>query len=215
MCVACSALLCAGCLPHVMHGPRIEPDGLSGSLSLKLGHNQEIGEPVNFVPSLYGGLRQSFVSRSGEGPALSVGVQVPFFVVALVTDYEGPDAMTVATSTSYVDVYVQPRRKRAPGFETGIGVLTSSAIAAPYVQIGRIDDDGGGWYTTQVVGFSISDDLASGVLYMPSVVLRTPASDSGSAANFSAGLGFGFDDNGGTDRLFTLGVTIELGLGGS
>jgi hypothetical protein len=209
-----AAVLCTGCLPHVMHGPRIEDDGLSGSLSLTLGRNHEFDDPdYRILPSLYGGLRTSKVPSDRDGLAASLGVQLPVLLAPLFADYDS-EALHALTSTSYLDVYVQPMRRRQPGLEWGVGALASTALAGPYVQVGRMQPDGGGWYTTQLVVFAIGDGFSdAGGYYLPTVVWRYRDSARTTAANLSAGLGVSFDEPSGTEVLVTLGVTLELGLG--
>lgn len=209
-----AAVLCTGCLPHVMHGPRIEDDGVSGSLSLTLGHNRETGElDPEILPSLYGGLRTSKVPANGEGTAASFGVQVPVLIAPLFAN-EDSGFFDILAATSYLDVYVQPQRRLQPGLEWGVGALASNALAGPYVQVGRMQPDGGGWYTTQLVVFAVGDDFGDeGAYYLPNVVWRYRDPERTTAANLSVGVGVGVHDGSTTDMLVTLGVTLELGLG--
>jgi hypothetical protein len=197
-----------------MHGPRIEDDGLSGSLSLTLGRNHEFDDPdYRILPSLYGGLRTSKVPSDRDGLAASLGVQLPVLLAPLFAN-EGTDAFDALTATSYLDVYVQPKRRPQPGLEWGIGALASTALAGPYAQIGRVRPDGSGWYTTQLVVFAIGDGFSdAGGYYLPTVVWRYRDPARTAAANISAGVGVGVHDRSGTDMLVMLGVTLELGLG--
>lgn len=207
-----AAVLGTGCLPHVMHGPRIEDDGVSGSLSLTLGQNREVGGLENeILPSVYGGVRTSKVPTEGDGTAASLGLQVPVFIAPLFAN-EDTGAFDALTASSYLDVYVQPKRGREPGLEWGVGALASTALAGPYVQVGRMKADGGGWYTTQLVVFTMGDEFGDGAYYLPAVAWRYRDPARTSAANISASLGVGFHEQG-TDMLVTLGVTLELGLG--
>lgn len=208
-----AAVLFTGCMPHVMHGPRVEDDGLSGSLSLTLGRNREIGDlESRILPSLYGGLRRSWVPADGTGVAGSIGIQLPLLLAPILAD-DDPNGFDALLATSYADIYIQPSRDLEPGFETGIGVLASTALAGPYVQAGRMSATGRGWYTTQLVAFAIGDEMGRGMLYLPSVVWRHRDPGAGTAANLSAGLGFGFGEDSETDKLIVLGVSFELGLG--
>jgi hypothetical protein len=196
-----------------MHGPRIEDDGLSGSLSLTLGRNHEFDDPDSrILPSLYGGLRTSKVPSDRDGLAASLGVQLPVLLAPLFAD-EDTGAFDALTATSYLDVYVQPMRRRQPGLEWGIGALASTALAGPYAQIGRVRPDGSGWYTTQLFMFRIGDGFGDSAYYMPTVAWRYRDPERTTAANLSAGLGVSFDEPSGTEVLVTLGVTLELGLG--
>jgi hypothetical protein len=204
---AAMAVFSSGCMPHVMHGPRIEEDGVSGSLSLTLGRNREVGDHIGILPSLYGGLRRSWM-RS-DGLAGSIGVQVPLFLATVLVDNSRVDAADVL-ATSYVDIYIQPVRRTEPGWESGVGVLASSALIGPYAQVGRFDT-GQGWYTTQLVAFTIGDDLGDGTLYMPTVVWRRRNVGGSTAANFSLGLGVPLTLNA-DEMLLIAGVSFELGL---
>lgn len=208
-----AAALCTGCLPHVMHGPRIEDDGVSGSLSLTLGRNRQVGGlESEILPSLYGGLRTSKVPTDGDGTAASLGVQVPLLIAPVFAN-DDTDAFDALTATSYLDVYLQPKRRPQPGFEWGVGALASTGLAGPYVQVGRMQPDGGGWYTTQLVVFAIGDDFDDdSAYYLPTVVWRYRDPARTAAANISVGVGVGVHDRSGTDMLVTLGVTLELGL---
>lgn len=207
---AAAAVLFTGCMPHVMHGPRVEDDGLSGSLSLTIGHNRELDElEPRILPSVYAGLRRSWVPGDGRGVAGSIGVQVPVLLAPLIAgDDRGFDALA---ASSYVDVYIQPSRGADPGFETGIGVLASTALGGPYFQAGSMRPGGRGWYTTHLVAFDTRDDL--GLLYFPSFAWRHRNVDAEAAANLSAGLGFSVGGDQHMDTLIVLGVTLELGLG--
>jgi hypothetical protein len=196
-----------------MHGPRIEDDGLSGSLSLTLGRNREFDDPnARIVPSLYGGLRTSRVPFDGDGVATSFGVQVPVLIAPLFAN-EGTDGFDALTATSYLDMYVQPMRRAQPGLEWGVGALASTALAGPYVQVGRMQSDGSGWYTTQLVVFAIGDGFGDhDAYYLPTVVWRYRDAERTAAANFSVGVGVGVHGGSSADALVTLGVTLELGL---
>ena len=212
---AAIALCCSACMPHVMHGPRIDEDGVSGSLSLTLGRNREIGDAsARILPSLYGGLRRSWMASEGDGPAGSVGIQVPLLLAPVLFDANSNvDAVDALLATSYLDVYIQPRRRTEPGWESGAGVLGSTALMGPYVQVGRFDG-GQGWYTTQLVALTIGDDLGEGAIYMPAVVWRHRDTGSSTAANFSFGLGVPLNEDA-REMLLIAGLTFELGLPGN
>lgn len=206
---AFAAALCTGCLPHVMHGPRIEDDGVSGSLSLTIGRNFEIGEAgTSIVPSLYGGLRRSYVRAEGSGPAVSLGLQVPFLIAPFLEREEGFESLA---ATSYADIYIQPARAAEPGWEYGGGALFSTELLAPYVQVGQLRANGNGWYTTHMVAFS--RELVGDVVYLPTLVFRrSDGGDGRSAGNFSIGAGFSSERDL-REAFVLLGVTLELGLG--
>jgi hypothetical protein len=207
----------SGCMPHVMHGPRVEEGGVSGSVSLTLGRNREVGDlDARILPSVYGGLRQSWVPSEGDGLAGSFGIQVPLLLAPVLLDREatGVDRVDALLATTYVDGYLQPKRRVDPGWETGLGVLASTALAGPYLQAGRMDAHGHGWYTTQLVAFTIGDDLGEGSIYMPTIVWRHRDVGGSTAANFSLGLGVPLSDNA-EEMLVIAGVTFELGLTGN
>ncbi|HEX2166112.1 MAG TPA: hypothetical protein VHG09_02630 [Longimicrobiales bacterium] len=212
---AAIALLTPGCMPHVMHGPRIEENGVSGTLSLTLGRNREVGDPsARILPSLYGGLRRSWMASEGDGPAGSVGIQLPLLLAPVLFDANsGVDAVDALLATSYLDIYIQPVRRTEPGWESGIGVLGSTALAGPYVQVGRFGVEQG-WYTTQLVTFTIGNDLGEGAIYMPTLVWRHRDIGASTAANFSLGLGVPLTEDAG-QTLVIAGVSFELGLRGN
>lgn len=200
-------------MPHVMHGPRIEDDGLSGGLAWSLGRNVQFEEqdPL-FTPSVYGGLRLSHVPSAGDGQAVSVGLQVPLLLAPL---FWGEDeSFRALAATSYADAYVQPMRRSEPGVEWGIGALASSGLRGPYVQFGRDQPDQKGWYTTHLLAF-VADDygpfIREGLLYMPSVAIWSRnARPRGTPAHMSAGLGLG----GQGSPLVVVGFLIEVGTAG-
>ncbi|MBR9988860.1 MAG: hypothetical protein KFH98_03840 [Gemmatimonadetes bacterium] len=206
------AAACAGCMPHIMHGPRVEEDGVSGSLSLSVGRNYDAaGSELRIVPSLYGGVRRSWLPADGDGIAGSIGIQVPLLLAPLLADGES-GRFSILTSTSYVDTYIQPRRRSEAGIETGVGMLVSTALVGPYLQAGVMREGGSGWYTTQAVAFTIGDEFGQGTFYLPAIAWRHRDPDLSTAANFSAGMGVRLGADGESDTLFVLGVTLELGL---
>ncbi|HUG41569.1 MAG TPA: hypothetical protein VMM12_13860, partial [Longimicrobiales bacterium] len=82
-----AALMLAGCMPHVTHGPRVEDDGLSGALSVDLYGNREVGIVAGgILPNVYGALRGSWVPPDGHGVAGSLGVQVPLLLIPFLGD---------------------------------------------------------------------------------------------------------------------------------
>lgn len=206
-------VLPSACMPHVMHGPRIEEDGWSGNMSLTLGRNFEIGDASTaIVPSLYGGVRRSFARQDHDGTAASIGLQLPVLLAPFFAD-DDDDKFSVLHATSYLDLYVQPMRRAVAAWDVGVGGLASTALAGPYLQVGRMNHGGSGWYTTQLVMFPIGGRVPDAALYLPSVSYRARSGASASAANFTTGLGIGFQNDADLDMLFVFGVTVELGLG--
>ncbi|HUF50244.1 MAG TPA: hypothetical protein VMN60_05390 [Longimicrobiales bacterium] len=210
MTLAVLVLCASGCIPHVLHGPRVE-EGVTGQLSLTLGRNTEWGSGGEFrvLPSLYVGARRahvsSRVSRSGGSLAFSYGVQVPALLLPVFFDAGGLDAVL---ATSHADVYVQPNRRAEPGSDGGIGALFSTHIFAPYIQFGRLNAEGDGWYTTQLAAFARTSGPR--VLYMPALAYRDHDEARNHTANWSLGAGFALDD-GDTEWIVLLGGTFELG----
>lgn len=195
-----------------MHGPRIEEDGLSGSLSLSASYTHDLFYPLQpIVPSVYAGMRRSWLPADGDGVAGSIGIQVPVLLAVVLLPYQR-DRLGTLLSATILDAYIQPGRRSGPGFETGAGILASAAFAGPYIQAGLMGEDGSGWYTTQAVAFSIRDGSGSGTFFLPTIVWRHRHPDLSTATNLSAGMGIHFGDDGERNALFTLGVTFELGL---
>jgi len=207
--IALLATCTSGCLPHVLHGPRIE-DGSSAQLSLTLGRNvqweEDGGGNFRVVPGLYVGARTANAPDT-TGPAVSIGVQVPALLLPLFVGEEG--GVEAMLATSYIDVYAQPNRRPQPGgVELGVGALFSSITAAPYLQLGRFDGEGDGWYTTQQVMFT--KELETGVMYMPSIAYRDHDAGAGLTANWTLSGAVGAAEE--EVRWFVmLGGTFEIG----
>ena len=161
-------LFTGGCMPHVMHGPRVE-DGTTQALSLSVGRQMAAGNrDETMVPSIYAGLRKGTVSEDSAG-AYSIGAQIPpLMLLGFLGTDDNEDFLRLLFATSYVDLYVQPRGARGRQWDMGAGALASSAVFAPYVQFGRRRGDSqDGWYSTQMVAVAGSEfeDLA---FWMPS-----------------------------------------------
>jgi hypothetical protein len=85
--------------------------------------------------------------------------------------------------SSEVDLYVQAPSSRL-GLDAGAGVLAAGSHAMPYVQLGRMQADGSGWYTTQgfawlaqrEVGWTLDDPLVQVTprYWAPAIAYRTP-----------------------------------------
>ncbi len=125
----------AACAPVVTHGPRVE-EGLTfyGTAG---GARSLCERPVcdtELFPQQGAGVRYGRAA-SASAPGLSAG-------------------LTVSTGwvSSELDLYAQAPASPA-GVDVGVGVLAAPAHQMPYVQAGRMNADGSGWYTTQ--GFAI------------------------------------------------------------
>jgi hypothetical protein len=201
-----ATLLQGGCMPHVLHGPRVEP-GTTGMVSLTLGRNFDLDDAnMRVLPSLYAGLRHGWVSND-SAIGFSLGAQVPPLLG--VFTLEG-DADRVLLATSYVDAYLEPRRAGFAGGNAGVGVLASSGLVMPYVQYGRADAAGEGWYTTQGVAL-LGGEWNEAVYWMPALAWRDVGSGTGHAVSYSLSGGIGPRDDA-TDWFVLFGFTAEFGL---
>lgn len=129
------------CVPAVAHGPRVRP-GFSGGVSASLTTGKKYpdgdSEPKYFLYGPVGvNVGYGWAPVTTGLPALRLGVHVPVPVLALVQP----------------DIYVQAPRSLSREFDFGIGVswwaIERGRVAMPYVQFGRIGENGSGWYTTQ------------------------------------------------------------------
>lgn len=134
--ILCAFLLTAGtvaCAPVVTHSPRVEG---GTRLVATAGGSTPLCENATacdlaLLPQVSLGIRTG--RPAGEAnPGFSAGVNL---------------AMNVVSSD--VDLYAQAPTGLAGGLDAGGGVLLSMAHTMPYVQIGRLGEDGSGWYTTQ------------------------------------------------------------------
>jgi hypothetical protein len=132
--------LLSACVPVIAHGPRVEPGPSIGlSASLTAGPRYRNGDDYT-IPFLTGplGANAGIGWRSAhEGwPALRVGLHVP--------------AMFILTQG---DVYVQAPRRMVGGLDAGVGLsamfVEQGGAGMPYLQVGRLDVNGSGWYTPQ------------------------------------------------------------------
>jgi|GEM_PF-2105233 len=121
----------AACAPVVAHGPRVEGGtsimvtgggGLSACDSLTC--------ELELLPQAALGVRTG--RAAGETrPGLAVGAN-----------------LSINLLSSELDLYAQAPTSFMPA-DAGAGVLLSAMHVMPYVQIGRMRDDGSGFYTTQ------------------------------------------------------------------
>jgi hypothetical protein len=133
-------VLVTGCVPVIAHGPRVQAGPSFGaSASLTAGPVYPNGDdPTKFLYGPFGlNAGYGWASDSTDGAAVRVGLHVPVpFVIA-----------------AQPDVYFQVPRRLVGGMDAGLGLSTSfydiEHVGMPYVQLGHINDNGSGWYTTQ------------------------------------------------------------------
>lgn len=158
-------LACAtACAPVVTHSPRVEPGitlygTMGGTRSLC---SQETCE-TDLVPQMGGGARYGRAATDST-PGFSAGF-----------------TYSMGFISSEVDLYVQA--PSSLGLDAGAGVLASGSHAMPYVQLGRMQADGSGWYTTQgfavlaqrQVGWTLDDPLLQVTprYWAPAIAYRT------------------------------------------
>jgi hypothetical protein len=155
----------AACAPVVTHSPRVEPGiTLFGTMgSTRSLCSQETCD-TELVPQLGGGARYGWVATDST-PGFSVGFT-----------YSG------GFVSSELDLYVQAPASPL-GLDAGAGVLAAGSHAMPYVQLGRMQPDGSGWYTTQgfallaqrQVGWTLDDPLVQVTprYWAPAIAYRT------------------------------------------
>ncbi|HEY0036265.1 MAG TPA: hypothetical protein VGB66_06225 [Longimicrobium sp.] len=141
----CSALLLAcavGCAPIVTHGPRVE-QGITGYITMGAGKSlcgPESCESI-LIPQLGAGVRYGWTATDST-PGFSAGFT-----------YSAP------VVSSELDLYVQAPGSSL-GLDAGAGVLAAGTHVMPYVQVGRMQPDGSGWYTTQGYAFLTRRQIA-------------------------------------------------------
>lgn len=115
----------------VTHGPRVEP-GFATTITLGGGYApcDTLTCDLELLPQGAIGVRLG--RAAGETrPGFSAGIN-----------------LSASLLSSDLDVYVQAPAG-ATRLDAGGGVLVSLAHTMPYVQVGRMREDGSGWYTTQ------------------------------------------------------------------
>lgn len=133
-----SALAAQGCMPALIHAPRIEPGptiGVTASYTAGPEYENGDGGPSRFA---YGPVGVNFgygwTSTRIEGLGASIGAHVPIPLVALVQP----------------DVYVQLPKRALFGLDGGVG-LTSARIdrsVIPYAKLGILAANSTGAYGT-------------------------------------------------------------------
>jgi len=122
----------ASCAPVVTHPVRVRPGfefGMAGGWSLPACDSCRAG----LVPPIGTTLRTSWSPRGPEGPGYSVGLLIPGFIF-----------LPAATLDLYTQLPSPPGQAAYGG-----GVTASFYDVMPYLQFGREDERGHGWYTTQ------------------------------------------------------------------
>jgi hypothetical protein len=137
-------LACAACAPVVTHSPRVEPGiTLYGTMgSTRSLCSQETCD-TDLVPQMGGGARYGRVATDST-PGFSAGF-----------------TYSAGVESSEVDLYVQAPASRL-ALDAGAGVLAAGTHVMPYVQLGRMQPDGSGWYTTQ--GFAFLGERVAGLI---------------------------------------------------
>lgn len=193
-------LLSASCVPHVAHGPRIEP-GSRYFISSAVVHASELqNERASLIPSLYVGAARGWV-RADSGQAVSVGLQLPIYLMPVVF---GNSGLGTLAATSYLDVYAQPRRAPPGVMDYGVGALLSTGVLMPYVQLGRAADEG--VYTTH--GAAVTWGALNRASYLLSAVAyRSGRADRSRAVDLFAN---GAVDLGGPDPEWFVGFGVAV-----
>ena len=205
--VAAALFTTSGCMPQVLHGPRVEP-GTTGALHVSVtktgeGYGLGAGE-ITILPTLNGGVRHGWVSPGGRSAA-SLGLQVPILGI-IVAGTTAEDVRWMSDIT-LADLYLQPWRDAGGAADFGAGVMASTGVAMPYVQYGHTLDSGNSWYVTQAVVMYGGDE----VLWLPSLTWREDGRGNGRAVHFTASAGVPAS---GETRIgfLNFGITTELGL---
>jgi hypothetical protein len=128
----------SGCLPSINHGPRVE-EGSSGGIvaSVTPGPRYDHGEYTS--PYLYGPVGVSFGRGWAAKDENAIGV------------YLGGHIPVPGIFFAQADLYLQAPGSVVGDLNGGIGINAGYASYSPYLQFGRIDAQGSGWYTTQGV----------------------------------------------------------------
>lgn len=129
--IALLVALGAACAPIVTHGPRVER-GTRFTLTAGPSYSacDTLACDLELLPQAALGIRGGRPATEGRA-GFSVGTN-----------------LSINLFSSDLDVYVQSPVGVVP-VDAGGGVLLSPAHAMPYVQAGRMRENGSGWYTTQ------------------------------------------------------------------
>ena len=174
------ALVAGACLPAIAHGPAIDQGwsvGATASFSSVREDEAEGIDDVLFAPLGVNGA-YGWRPESDGRPAFRVGLHVPAIFYAL----------------PQVDLYVQAPRRWLGDFQAGVGAATSAFSEAPYLQVGRVREDGSGWHLTHA--WIDSHDVDLRPLWMTQVAYQFGARGGVTNQVFVAGgptRGSGFD----------------------
>lgn len=119
----------AACAPMVTHGPRVQP-GVTASVTT--GGSRALCDTaceLDLTPQVALGVARGWAATETR-PGFSLGANV-------------------SVISSDVDAYVQAPTGWTGPLQAGVGGLVGIDHAMPYVQLGRLREDGSGWYTTQ------------------------------------------------------------------
>ena len=200
----------AACVPLVSHGPRVQP-GMRYFINTAVTTSHELqGDNGTPLPTIYLGAAHGW-ARDEEGPALSLGLQLPLLLVPAAMEN---DALTML-SVTYLDVYVQPQRAAWGGLDYGVGALASPDVAMPYFQLGRAGN--GGFYTTQALAFTF-DHLNEATYWIPTFAFHSERPDGSRGVDFYVSGAVGRADrdargnppNRPTEWYLTAGVLLEF-----
>jgi hypothetical protein len=124
----------AACAPIVTHSPRVE-------------------QGVSVFGTAGGATRLCDTLKCDTQLVPQQGLGVRYGQAATATRPGLSAALTISTSivASELDLYLQA--PTSLGLDLGAGLLTAGTHDMPYVQVGRMREDGSGWYTTQGYAF--------------------------------------------------------------
>lgn len=135
---ALSLLWFSGCLPAINHGPRVKEGpsfGVVGSITPgPRYHGRELSGAYVYGPVGIS-IGQGWEVQDDQSAGIYLGGHLPIPGIFY------PQG----------DVYIQAPRSWIRGLDGGIGFSGGYHLYSPYVQLGRIDENGAGWYTTQAL----------------------------------------------------------------
>jgi hypothetical protein len=148
-----ASLAVASCAPVVTHSPRVTPGpsatvtaGYSGRFACyeRVQWDWERGERTDHTD------RACREPQHGPAPLL-LSLGWGWRATPESGGYRlGIDALAVPAMV-HLDGYWQAPKRGGAGLDWGLGAVFSGIHVAPYAQIGRIGENGRGWFTTQMV----------------------------------------------------------------